>query len=70
MIFRPFLLRRSRGLAAIAQAFMPSVPVDFVALNLGLDSGLEARNACQLITTKAFIPSQLSSSCPDRVCAC
>ncbi len=38
-------LCRSRGLAAIAQAFMPSVPLDFVAFNLGLDSGLKARDA-------------------------
>ena len=39
----PSVLRRSRGLAAITQAYMPSVPVKFVAFNLGLDSEQEVR---------------------------
>ena len=50
----PFLLRRSRGLAAIAQAFMPSVPLDFVAFNLGLDSGPKVRNATSSVHNCVF----------------
>ena len=50
-----FLMRRSRGLAAIAQAFAPSVSLEFVAFNLDLDSGAKARDGYHMFPTQTCI---------------